>query len=401
MAVPNEYTIEEVIRKTDNMMLCRADHLIHGTVIIYMPDDALPSEATATLKRHLYQSGLHMRSISQLYLPFVTRALEVSQNPNEPYIVTEYAKYDLEGLINNDIKLKPKRVYQIFSQVLQAIVSLTENGWQIDCLNPYQIKLSDIHEGDVTFTALLSTGFQTTATRTIPVSKEGRLSDTATLKTEKDSASVFPPTQTLKDNALERTQTLKNGATINQSRSGIEPAVTLPQNGSSLVGEKELRLIQRNIYILGGLAYQLLFGGKYYLSDSNAIVNIRKLSTKWRTVLDKALSPSLEDRYESYEAMLQDTKRALSRNKRIAITIAPLIVLLLIVGGVLSYKQYHRYQIMTSEAGQAIKSFLSIVDKTDSEFPDPYKLSGASHEPNDDTTLRPFDEIAATPAKED
>ena len=397
MAIPDEYKIEEVVRKKDNMVVCRANHPIHGTVIIYMPDDTLPSETAATIKRHLYQSGIQMRSISQLYLPFVTRTLEVSQNPNEPYIITEYSKYNLEKLINEEVRLKPKRVYQMFSQVLQSIESLLENGWQTDRLNPYQIKLSNIHEGDVTFTTLPSTGFQTTATRTIPISKEGRLSDTATLKTEKDSASVFPPTQTLKDNTIEKNQTLRNGIIINQSRSGIEPTITLQQNGT-LADEKQLRLVQRNIYILGGLAYQLLFGKKYHLSDSNATVNIRKLSAKWRTVLNKALSPSLEDRYESYESMLRDIKRALSRNKRIAIAIAPLIVLLLIVGGLFGYRQYHRYKIMTSEAGQAIKNFLDIVDKTESKFPEP---SSVSQEPKDDSILKPFDEIVATPAKKE
>jgi len=397
MAIPDEYKIEEVVRKTENMMACRADHPIHGTVIIYMPDDALPSEAAATVKRHLYQSGIQMRSISQLYLPFVTRTLEVSQNPNEPYIITEYSKYNLEKLINEDVRLKPKRIYQIFSKVLQAIMSLSENGWQTDRLNPYQIKLSDIHEGDVTITALLSAGFQPTVTGTIPISKGGRLSDTVTPQTEKDSASVFPPTQTLKDNTIEKTQTLKNGITIDQSHSGIEPTVTLPQD-AALAGEKELRLVQRNIYILGGLAYQLLFGEKYHLSDSNAIVNIRKLSAQWRTVLDKALSPSIEDRYESYESMLRDIERALSRNKRIAIAVTPLVVLLLIAGGLFGYRQRHRHQIMTSEAGQAIKNFLDIVDKTESDFPEP---SSASQEPNDDSILKPFDEIAATPAKKE
>ncbi|MHC4158557.1 MAG: hypothetical protein ACYSSO_05700 [Planctomycetota bacterium] len=388
MAIPDEYKIEEVVRKKDNMMVCRANHPIHGTVIIYMPDDTLPSETATTIKRHLYQSGIQMRSISQLYLPLVTRTLEVSQNPNEPYIITEYSKYDLEKLINDDIRLKPKRIYQIFSKVLQAIMSLLENGWQTDCLDPCQIELSTIHEGDVTFTALPSTGFQT-ATRTIHISKEGRLSDTATLTTEKDSASVFPPTQTRKDDA-----------TINRSRSGIEPTITLPQNGT-LAGEKELSLVQRNIYILGGLAYQLLFGEKYHLSDSNAIVNIRKLSAKWRSVLYKALRPSLEDRYESYESMLRDIKRALSKNKRIAIAITPLIVLLLIVGGLFGHRRYRRYQIMTSEAGQAIKSFLDIVDKTESEFPEP---STVFKEPNDDFILKPFDEfdeVAATPAEKE
>jgi len=354
MAIPNEYTMEEVVRKTDNMVVRKANHPIHGAVIIYMPDDALPSEAAAAVKRHLYQSGIQMRSISQLYLPFVTRVLEVSQNPNEPYIITGYSKYDLEKLINEDVRLKPKRIYQIFSKVLQAIMSLSENGWQTDRLDPYQIKLSGIHEGDVTITALLSTGLKATVTGTIPVSKEGEPSASDTITLQQDAV---------------------------------------------LAGEKKREPIQRNIYILGSLAYQLLFGGKYHLSDSNAVINIRKLSAKWRTVLDKALSPSLEDRYESYEAMLRDIKKVLSRNKRIAIAIAPLIVLLLIAGGVFSYKQYHRHKIMSSEAGQAIKNFLNIVNKTGSEFPDPYKLS--DNDPNDDTILRPFDEITTNPARDD
>jgi len=387
MAIPNEYTIEGVVRKINNMVVYRADHPIHGTVIIYMPDDAIPPEAFAIVKRDLYKSGVQMRCISQLCLPFVTKTLEVSQNPNEPYIITEYSKYDLEKLINEGVKLKPKRIYQIFLQVLEAIMSLSENGWQTDRLEPYQIQLSDIHEGDVTITALLSTGFE-----------ESKLTDTMIPETEEDSASVFPPTQTLKDNTIENTQTLKNDITIDQSHADIDQTLTLQQD-SNLAVEKERTLIQRNIYILGSLAYQLLFGEKYHLSDSNAVVNIRKLIAKWRVVLDKALSPSLEDRYESYEAMLCDISRALSRNKRIAITIAPLIVLLLIAGGVLGYKQYHRHKIMSSEAGQAIKNFLDIVNKTNSEFPAPYKLS--EHESNDDTILRPFDEITNQAAKDD
>jgi len=56
---------------------------------------------------------------------------------------------------------------------------------------------------------------------------------------------------------------------------------------------------------------------------------------------------------------------------------------------------------MTSEAGQAIENFLNIVNKTNSEFPDLYKLSDAFHEPNDDAILRPFDEVTTTPTKED
>ena len=414
MAIPDEYKIKEIVRKTDNIIVCKAEHQIHGVVAIYMPDDALSPETAATVKRNLYRSGIQMRSISQLFLPFVTKILEVSQNPNEPYIVTEYSRYDVEKLINERVKLKPKRIYQIFSQVLQAIKSLLEEGWQIDCLNPSQIKLSNIHEGNATFTALPSTRSQTTFTKTISASKRGGLNDTVTLETEKSfEDGVVEKTQTLKDDIatdptitlrqtfeddiIEKTQTLKDDNTIESSQSGIKPTVTLPQNGDTFADKKSLRVIQRNIYILGGQIYQLLFGEKYHLSDSNAIANIRKLRAKWQTVLDRALSPNLEDCYESYESMLRDIERALSRNKRIAIAVAPLIVLLLVVGGLFGYRQYRRYKIKTSEAGQAIENFLDIVDKTESEFPEP---SSALQKSDDDSILQPFDEITTTPVKE-
>jgi serine/threonine protein kinase len=398
MAIPDEYTIEEVIHKAGNVKVCQADHPIHERVIIYMPDDAVPSETVGTIKRYLYRSGIQMRSISQLSLPFVTRTIEVSQDPSEPYIVTEYTKYDLEELINSDIKLKPKRIYQIFSQVLEAVESLEENGWQIECLNPYQIKLSDIQQGNVTFTAIGSSGPGTNITKTVTTPTEGKPTDTLTVKAKKDLTSAPPENVTV---AIDETETLENVAATEGPRQYIESTVTLSQGKDTINAEKQLRLIQRNIYILGGIAYQLLFGEKFHLSDNTAAANIEKLGSKWRTVLDKSLSPNLEDRYESYEAMLCDIKRVLLRNKKIAIGVAPLMVLLLMGGMLLSYNMYHRRKIMTSEAGQAIKSFLSIVDKTESEFPEPYNPGAASREPNDNTILKPFDEITTAPAKED
>jgi serine/threonine protein kinase len=397
MAIPNEYTIEKLLDKTEKITVYQAYHPIHGTVAVYTPNDALPPETANSVRKTLYQCGIQMRNISQLNLPFVTRALEVSQNPNEPYIITEYVKYNLQNAINDRVTLKPKRVYRIFSQILRAIVSMVENGWQIDFLEPYQIKLDDIHQGNITFTAIGSGSLRTTGTRTIPIST-GKLSSTITLKTEKDSAAIFPPTQTLKDSAIEKTLTLKNYFTEGQSRpGGIEPTVTLPQGDTTSEGEKELRLTQRNIHILGDIAYQLLFGKKYHRSDIATAVNINKLGSKWRTILERALRPGLDIRYNSYEAMLHDVNKVLTRNKRIAIGVAPLIVLGLIAGlyfGINKYIEYKETQkIMSSEAGQAVESFLNIIDKTNSDFPQLQEPS--SSQDNDDAILKPFDKIAA------
>jgi serine/threonine protein kinase len=398
MAIPHEYTIGKLLDKTGNITVYQACHPIHGTVVVYIPNDALPPETATAVKKTLYHSGIQMRNISQLDLPFVTRALEVSQNPNEPYIITEYVKYNLQNAINDCVKLKPKRAYRILSQILSAIVYLAENGWQIDSLEPYQIKLYDMHQGNITFTTIGSGGLRTSGTRTIPVST-GKLSSTITLKTEKDSVTIFPPTQTLKDSTIEKTQTLKNNFTEGQSRSrGIEPTVTLLQGDTASEGEKELRLTQRNIYLLGDIAYQLLFGKKYHRSDKAAAVNIHKLGSKWRIILDKALNPSLDIRYNSYEVMLYEVNRVITRNKRIAVGVAPLMILGLIAGvyfGINKYIEYKKTQeIMASKPGQAVKFFLDIINKTDSNFPPPPEPSSS-----DDVILKPFDEIT-TPQKQ-
>ena len=107
--------------------------------------------------------------------------------------------------------------------------------------------------------------------------------------------------------------------------------------------------------------------------------------------MNKALSPSLEERYESFEVMLSDINKALSRNKRIAIGLAPIFVLLLSVGILFGYNQYSRHKIMTSEAGQAIENFLRIVNKTNSDLGPPLDRPPGPAEPNDDIILKPFD----------
>lgn len=396
MPIPDEYTIEEVVRKADNIIVYRANHAIHDIVAVYTSDDALPIEAASRIKRRLYQSGIQMRTISPLNLPFVARTLEVSQNPNEPYIITEYAKYDLGELINNGVRLKPKRIYQIFSQVLQAIVSLAASGWRLDRLDPHQIKLSNIHQSDVSFTPIGNIYSQPDIPQTIPLSTNGKPTDTVTLETKKDSVSTLAPTQTL-NATIDKTQTLKDAATTGRSRSTIEPTINLLERSDTVGSEKELRSVQRNIYILGDIAYQLLFGKKYHRTGSTAAVNIWKLGSKWRVVLDKTLSSNLEYRYESYEAMLRDIKRVLSRNKKIAIGLISLIILVAIIGLSFGYPKYLEHKriekIKASEAGRAIEDFLNIVNKTGSELPELPKPSSSPPKPDDDTLLHPFDEI--------
>ena len=152
MSLPIEFLIEDAIRSIGDVIVYRAEHPIHGTVNVYQPDDNLPSDLAGETKKRLYESGLRMRDMSLLNPRFVTKALEVSQNPNEPYVVTKYAKYDLEELINNGVTLKSKRTFVILSQVLEAIVNLAANDWPIDRVFARQVKLPQLHTGNISLT---------------------------------------------------------------------------------------------------------------------------------------------------------------------------------------------------------------------------------------------------------
>ena len=394
MAIPDEYRIDELVHKTDNVNVYQAHHPIHGTVTIYTPDEALSTELANTVRERLYQGGIRMQAVSQLGLPFVTRSLEISQNPNEPYIVTEYTKNNLQELIDDGVTLKPKRVFHILSQVLRAIMALVEHGWQMDRLNAHQIRLDDIQQGDATFTPVGTGGFQTITNGTMPLPSRDRLTNTLTLKTEKDSVAPLQLTQGIDRGLIEKTQTLKSSTAADGLPSGIEPTETLARTDTKSENHKTTRQIQKNIYTLGDIACQLLFATKYHRSDKAIAVDIRKLSSKWRTILDRALSPNIDVRYDSYEAMLRDASKALTRNKRIAIYLAPLILLGLIVGMYFGYKDYARRReiekIMSSEPGQAIKTYLSEIDKGGDEFPELQEPSSSQN--RDNAILSPFDE---------
>jgi hypothetical protein len=91
--------------------------------------------------------------------------------------------------------------------------------------------------------------------------------------------------------------------------------------------------------------------------------------------------------------MLRDLRSASNRNKRVAVASIPFLLLLLAVAAYFAYKEYHRYKIMTSGAGQAIESFLEIVNRTDSEFPNLEKPEPKAPKPDEKAILSPFDEI--------
>jgi hypothetical protein len=91
--------------------------------------------------------------------------------------------------------------------------------------------------------------------------------------------------------------------------------------------------------------------------------------------------------------MLRDVRRALNRNKRVAVASIPFLLLLAVIGSYFAYERYRRHKIMTSEAGQAIKSFLDIVNKTNDEFPTLEKPKPEPPKPDEQTILEPFDKI--------
>jgi serine/threonine protein kinase len=401
MSLTSECLIGEAIRSVDDVIVYQADHPIHGIVNVYLPDEALPPELARAVKRRLYQNGLRMRSLSLLNLPLVTRALEVSQNPNEPYIVTKSLKHDLEELISNGVTIKPKRMFGILSQVLQAIINLATNGWEIDHIHPRQIKLVELHTGDISFTVIEGAGQKTNMTRTATAAADGELSDTTKPQGDDKEDRAFAPTakitQRIDEPRTEKVQgenrTPKATTPAYTAHDDIGRTATLDESAQLKYAQKRLRMTQRNIYFLGNITYQLLFGRKYEPSDKVVAANIRKLSRRWRKILDKALSQNLDYRYDTYETMLRDVRKASSRNKRVAIASIPFLLLLVIIGSYFAYEQYHEYKIMTSEAGQAIESFLDIVNKTNDTFPELKKPEPASPRPDDQTILEPFEKI--------
>jgi hypothetical protein len=400
MSLPSEYSIEDAFRSIDDVVVYRANHPIHGTVNVYMPDNTLPPKLAEVAKKHLYQNGIRMRNVSLLNVPFATKALEVSQNPNEPYIVTKYTKHDLDDLISNGVIVKPKRMFIILSQILQALTSLSENGCMVSGIQPRQIKLSELRSSNITLTVIEGQQQWIDAGKNI---------ETMPGKTTRETvAKITPQTSLEEDNPLTPTVditrtvsaigTPKEITPTSTIHSGTEGTVTAEENTHINNTQQKSRIIQRNIYHLGTIAYQLLFGRKYESGDKLTTANIKKLAGRWQKNLKKAIGEDATDKYSTYRSMLQDVTKALNRNKRFAVASIPFLLVMAVIAGYFAYERYHRHKIMTSEAGQAIKSFLEIVNESNDEFPEP---SSVLKESNDDSILKPFDEVTTTPAKKE
>ena len=385
MSLPVEFLIENAVGSIGDIIVYRAEHPIHGTVNVYQLDDNLPSGLVEAAKRRLYQTGMQMREITLQNLRFVTKALEVSQNPNEPYVVTEYTKYDLEELINNGVTLKPKRVFLILSQVLEAIVNLAANDHLIDRVNARQIKLPQLHSGNISFSVIEETeeGIST-----------GKAGADSMAGEQKNALSPEDPTRTVPViEESEEKQTLQEKTQSIKEKPDIDAPSTLDKNTSEEEARKELRTAQRNIYILGNLAFQLLFGRKFVSSDKRSAANIRELARRWRKVLEKALSENVAERYDTYENMLRNIRKASNRNKRLAVASVPFLIVLAVIGGYFGYERYREHKIMTSEAGKAIENFLEIVNETQDEFPELKKPPVEPNKPDEQAILSPFDNI--------
>lgn len=295
MSLPSEFVIENAIGSVGDIIIYRAEHPIHGTVSVYQLDDNLPAGLVEEAKKRLYQSGLRMRDMSLLNLRFVAKALEVSQNPNEPYVVTKYAKYDLEELINNGVTLKPKRVFLIFSQVLEAIVNLAAHGRMIDRVHARQIKLSQLHTGNISFSVIEEIEEGIGASRVSVHSVAGEPTNA-----DKNALSSADPTRTAPvTQKADETQALKDKA--HTEHPDTDGTSTIEKNVPVEDVRNELRTVRRNIYILGNIAFQLLFGRKYLSSDKLSVENISELGRRWRKVLERALSEDATGRYDTYE----------------------------------------------------------------------------------------------------
>jgi len=391
MSLPIEFLIENAVGSIGDVIVYRAEHPIHGTVSVYQLDDNLPSGLVNEAKRRLYQTGLQMRDMSVQNLRFVTKALEVSQNPNEPYVVTEYRKYDLEELINNGVTLKPKRVFLILSQVLDAITNLTANNWSIDRIHARQIKLSQLHTGNISFSVIEKLEDTISA---------GRIDDNSIADEQKKASSAEEPTRTVAvTEKIDEKQELQEKTNTNEEHTNIDVTSTLDKDTSAENARKKSRTVQRNIHILGNLAFQLLFGRKYVPSDKVSAANIRELGRRWRRVLEKTLNEKTAERYDTYENMLRNIRNATNRNKRLAIASVPFLIVLAVVAGYFGYERYREHKIMTSEAGQAIENFLEIVNKTQDEIPELIKPQAEPNKPDEQAILSPFDNIK--PVEED
>jgi hypothetical protein len=252
MPLPSEYVIEDAVRSIDDVIVYSATHPIHGRVNVYLPDETLPPAISRAVRKRLYQNGLQMRNMSMQDVPLATKALEVSQNPNEPYIVTKYAKHDLESFISNGVTVKPKRMFAILTQVLEAIVNLSAAGWEMDRIHPRQIKLADVSTGDISFTVIEG------AEQPIEAEQTGR-GDLAGTTRPIDAAQQAAAVTAKITQPIDEPGEVEEPAPQAAAPPDVRRADSLEEDTDIAAARKLSRSAQRNVYLLGNLTYQLLF----------------------------------------------------------------------------------------------------------------------------------------------
>lgn len=401
MSLPSELVVKNVVSSVGDIVIYQGEHPIHGTVSVYRPDTNLPPDVAREVRARLYKQGLRMREISLSSPRIVSKALEVSQNPKEPYIVTEYANHDLEELISNGITMRPKRMFTILSQILEGIADSAANGWVIGHIQPRQIKLQELDEGDISL-SLIEGAEDATFGGGESFSGQAERADSISTMTVPIADS--PASASFDDGMgdiqeTSQSQSSQNAVDADATSGNAEATVAVGANAPTTDAEKQLWAVQRNIYTLGNITYQLLFGRKYESNDEMAQANIRKLAGRWRRILVKTLSEDIERRYRTYEGMLRDVRRSTSRNRRMAIASIPFLLILVAIAGYIGYEKYREHKIMTSDASQAIESFLDVITETQDEVPELRKPEPESTVPDEEAILDPFKKIEAADKK--
>ncbi|MHC4742664.1 MAG: protein kinase family protein [Planctomycetota bacterium] len=397
MSLPSELIINNAVSSVGDIVIYQGEHPIHGAVSVYKPDTNLPPDVARAARSRLYQEGLRLREISLSNPRFVSKALEVSQNPKEPYIVTEYANHDLEELIGNGITMRPKRMFTILSQILEGIADSAANGWVIGHIQPRQIKLQELDEGDISLSLIEGAEDETSAGGG-GFSRKAEQADSVSTMTAPIADSPASGAFTESAGGVQKTgqsQPSENAIEDDATSDKAEATVAVGADAPTTDAEKQLWAVQRNIYTLGNITYQLLFGRKYESSDEIAQSNIKRLAGRWRRIAVKALSEDIERRYSTYEGMLRDVKKSTSRNRRMAIASTPFLLILVVIAGYLGYEKYREHKIMTSDASQAIESFLEVITETQDEVPELKKPDPQSLPPDEETILDPFKKIEA------
>lgn len=385
MSLPSEYTLGSAIRSIDDINVYTATHPIHGKVDIYLPDKALPPQVAAIAKRHLYRIGLQLRNLSMLDVPLLDKALEVSQNPNEPYIVTGHVQQDFEQLISNGVAIRPKRMFAMLSQALTAVISLAADGWIVDRINPRQIKLAGADADQILFSII--EGSQ---------QKIELVKDTPQEKPRKHAADRMPadPNRTMA--ITQKIDDSEPPEDPDQTRDlPYDPDSTIAVEGNiyDQIAEQQQTTMRQNIGILGQITFQLLFTRQFQSDDETCIQHMRELPKRWRRILARAVNEDDQQQYPTYEAILKDLTKASSRNRRAAVASVPFLVGIAVVGGYLGYERYREHKIATSEAGQAIERFLNVVSSADDTFEQLQPPAPPPPEPNEQQIMEPFEKI--------